>query len=354
MGEFSADALFREIRTGAVEPVYYLHGEEDVLKDEAVRAIADRVLEPSTRDFNLDQPDPAGLDAERLHALLNTPPMLAERRLVILRGLAPLRRKSRARDVLLRYIAAPSPATVLVLIDPPRDKPGDKPDPDLQRHAAWCALDRLPPASVARWIARRAEGLGLALEPDAAAHLATVLDGSLGGIAQELDKLRSAVAGRPAARADVESLVGVRHGETLPDLVAAALERRAAEAARLVTLVLMQPGVTGVRIVMALGTALVGTALARAELDRGTAPGRLAAVLFGHLRAARPFGLGDWKATTADWARWAGAWRAAELRVALRMTLAADHALKETRLSSDAGIVTGLVLGWAAIAREAA
>jgi len=350
MGGLTVDALFRQLKQGAIDPVYYLHGDEDVLKDEAVREIADRVLDPSLRAFNLDQPDTAGLDAERLHALLNTPPMLAERRVVVLRGVHQLRRKSRARDALLRYLAAPSPDTVLVMVDPAKEKPAD----DFPATATTVKLDRLAPERVLRWIAHRADPLGLTLADEAAAHLASALDHELGVIAQELDKLAVAVSGRPVTRADVEGLIGIRHGETLADLVAGALERRAAVAAHLAAPVLAQSGMSGVRVVTALGTALLGTAIARAELDRGTPPARAEGAVFRHILAVRPPGLPKWKEAAALWVHWARGWRAAELRAALRAALAADRTLKGTRISAEVGIVTELVLGWAVPAREAA
>jgi DNA polymerase-3 subunit delta len=344
------DALFRSLRGGALEPVYYLHGDEDILKDELLAAIVERALDPAMRDFNVDQPDAAGLDAERLTALLDTPPMLAERRVVVLRGVEQLRKKTRVRDTLLRYLERPNPATVLVLWQGAGEAPAD----DLAAGATAVAVERLPPERVHKWIAHRATTLGLAIEPAAATHLATSQEGDLGAIAGELDKLAAAVSGRAATRDDVERLTGVRHGETLADLVAAALERRVAAAARLVGPVLDQPGTSGVRAVTALGTALVGTALARAELDRGTPPGRADGVVFRHILAARPAGLGLWKEAAAQWVRWAQRWRAAELRRALRLTLAADRRLKESRISDEAPIVTELVLRWAVPEREAA
>ena len=111
---------------------------------------------------------------------------------------------------------------------------------------------------------------------------------------------------------------------------------------------------SGVRIVTALGVALVGTALARAELDRGVPPTRLPDVVFRHIVAARPFGLGSWKDEAARWARWATTWRSDALRAALRRALQADRALKSSTVSDDQAIVTELVLVLARQAREAA
>ena len=81
----SFDALFRSLSKGELAPVYYLYGLEDVLKDEAVRAILDRALDPAMREFNLDQRSAAQLDPEEIHALCNTLPMMAQRRVVVIR-----------------------------------------------------------------------------------------------------------------------------------------------------------------------------------------------------------------------------------------------------------------------------
>ena len=132
----------------------------------------------------------------------------------------------------------------------------------------------------------------------------------------------------------------------------AALSRHVARAAQLVEPVLEQAGMSGVKIVTQLGTHLVGTAMARAERDRGGA--RVEDAVFRQLLAARPYGLGSYKEEAARWTKWSGQWTAAELAGALRAALAADRALKTTTVSDDRGIVTQLVLRFAVTKREAA
>lgn len=354
MGALTWDALFRSLKKGAPDPVYYLYGDEDVLKDEAIRALVDRAVDPGVRDFNVDTRAAADLDPETFHTLVNTPPLLAAARAVIVGGVDQLKKKPKLRAAVLRYLAAPNPTTLLVLVQ----GLGEKPDADLAAQATAVAVEPLPPERVARWVARRATERNVKLEPEAADLLVATVGNDLAALGQELDKLAGLVGGSgrggAVTRSDVAALVGVRHGETLWDLVDAALERRAAVAARLVEPVLEQAGITGVRMVTALGTALVGTALARSELDRGLPAARLEAVLFRHLLTARPFGLRSWKEEAARWARWARLWRGVELRRALRLTLAADRALKGTTVTDDRGIVMQLVLSWAVPAREAA
>ncbi|MGH7644075.1 MAG: DNA polymerase III subunit delta [Gemmatimonadales bacterium] len=350
MGALSSDALFGGLQQLAPDLVYYLYGDEEVLKDEAVGALIGRVLEPSTRDFNFDSRDAAALDAEGFNALVNTPPMLAERRIVVLRGVEQLRKKSKPRDELLRYLDSPNPTTVLVLVQ----GAGDPPEPDLETRTTAVAFDRLPLGGVATWMARHASALRLTLEPAAERLLIEAVGSDLGAIRQEMEKLALVASGRAATAADVAAIVGVRHGETLSDLVDATLGRRPAAAARLVGPVLEQAGMTGVRVVTALGTALVGTALARAELDRGTPIARLPTTMKNYLLNARLYFLGDFDPVAERWARWATAWTPAELRRALRLALEADRALKGTRVTGDPGVVLQLVLAMAVAMEEAA
>jgi len=343
MGALTFDALLRSLKQRAPDPVYYLHGEEDVLKDEAVRALLEHAVDPAARDFNVDQRTIADLDPEAFNALVNTPPMLTATRAVVLRGMEQLRKTAKVRQELLRYVDSPNPTTVLVLVHGTTEPP----DAELVRR-------------VERWMTHRAKQLGLTLAPEARELLLASVGTDLSRLARELEKLAPLCADRPATRDEVAALVGVRRGETLQDFVDAALERRAAAAARLVEPVLEQAGMNGVRMLSALGTALVGTALARAELDRDAPRGggprsdRLEAVLLSHLRAARPYGLGSWEQTALRWARWAELWTADELRHSLRLATDADRALKSSTLTDEAGILEQLVLSWGVRAREAA
>ncbi len=349
MAPLTLDALLRGLKKGAPDPVYLLHGDEDVLKDEAVRALLDAAVDPAARDFNFDSRFAADLDAEAFHALVNTPPMLADRRAVVLRRLDQLgKRKSKLRDELVRYLSVPNPTTLLVLVV----GAGEDPDPEVARQSTSVALAALEPERVPRWISHHSAKLALTLEPEAVDLLVAAVGNDLSALARELEKLASLAGDPPATAADVTALVGVRRGETVHDLVDAALERQAARAAQLVEPVLEQAGMSGVKIVTPLGTHLLGTALARAERERGT--GRPEAAVLNHLYATRPYGLRGYKDEAARWVRWSELWTAAELSAALRATLAADRALKGTTVTDDRGIVTQLVLGFAATRREAA
>src|SRR5688572_1178098 len=108
--------LRKGIQTRSFEPVYYFHGDDEFLKDETIREIIEIAVDPATRDFNFDVRRGGEVDAESLLSLLSTPPMLAERRVVVLRDAHLLRKDARA--ALERYLAGPAPDVLLLLVTP--------------------------------------------------------------------------------------------------------------------------------------------------------------------------------------------------------------------------------------------
>lgn len=347
MPRHTHDDLLRALGRSDLAPVYYLHGTEDVLKEEATHAIVDQALAPHERDFNLDQRAAGQLDPQTLHSLVNTLPMLASRRAVVIRDIEAWKKKAAHRDVLTRYLGNPSPDTVLVLVEgaPNEEKQRDyAPDAEIAARAYAVDFAPLEPARVARWIGFHAKRLGVTFGSGAAEHLATSAGYELGTLRAELEKLSSLADEGPISRERVGELVGIRHGETLEDWVDATLNDDGPRALTLSRRVLEQGGMSGVKMITSLGSALLGVRLARTHYDNGSRGSALERVLFDRLRQIRPFGLGDWKVVTRNWSRWAEAWSAPRTRAALRATLDADMALKGTRVSDEVGVVVGLVL----------
>src|ERR1043166_5069799 len=107
MSVSAAEKAFRTaIKERAFAPAYYLFGEDDYLKSEALRDLVEAAVDPATRDFNLETLR-ADISPESLGSILGTPPMMADRRVVVLRDPAALKKDSRA--VLLSYLERPSP-----------------------------------------------------------------------------------------------------------------------------------------------------------------------------------------------------------------------------------------------------
>lgn len=347
----SYDAFFRGLKKGELAAAYYLHGGEDVLKDEALHAILDRALDPSLRDFNLDQRSAAQLDPEDVETLCTTLPMMADRRVVVVRDVEAWKRKTKARGAVLHHLERPAPETLLILVQGAAEEQADK---DLVKHAVAVDCSPLPTDRAVRWVLHRARGMSLALEPDAAEHLVRCVGADLGSLLAELHKLAALADQGPVTAAQVGDLVGVRHGETIFDWRDAIFDDQPGRAVALLAALLSQPGVTGVRLVTLLGTTLIGLGVTRAHYDRRLRGSALNDAAFKTLLKSRVFGLLSYKDEAARWARWAPRWPAGRVRAALEAALAADRALKGTTLSDDRAVLADLVMRMTVPFQEAA
>lgn len=340
-GALSFDAAYRAIKQGELSPVYYLTGTEDVLKDELVTLIREQVLDPATHDFNVDIRATGDLDGESLHALIETPPMLAERRVVIVRNLEQWRKNAKVWQVLDRYLANPSPTTVLVLVQ----GAGEKAQQQIASRTVTVEIGVLKPERIRRWVQVRSERAGLTLDEDAVDHLLQAVGTDLSQLAVEVEKLGAAlIDGGRVRAADVATMVGVRRGETPYDWVGAVLDRDTARALEMLEGVLLSAGVTGVRLVTLLGTTLVGVRAARAILDHSGSGSGVEKAVFDAIRASRPAGLRNWRGDAAAWTAAARRWHPTAIDDAIRIMYDADRQLKSTTIRDERGILTDMLL----------
>ncbi|HEX6644757.1 MAG TPA: DNA polymerase III subunit delta [Gemmatimonadales bacterium] len=341
MASLAPREFLSAVRNGDFRAAWYLHGPDDVRKEEALRYLVDRAVDPAMRDFNFDQRSAGQLDPEMVEALCNTMPMMAERRVVVIRDVEQWKRKTKARSSFLAYLERPAPDTVVVLVQGSGEAAEDK---ELAKLTTSVHFGQPTAAEAERWVERRAKDLGIAFAPGALEHLLNCTGGDLGALRLELEKLGAIAGGEPIPVETVGDLVGIRHGETIYDWRDAALDRNAARSVALLPRVLDQPGMSGVKLLTLLGTTLIGVAVVRAAYDRGARGGQLESAAFGAMTAARPFGLGSWKPEAARWARWAAQWPADALSAAIAAALDTDRALKSTTLSDERALLADLVM----------
>jgi len=325
-------AFRKSLQRGEFERVYYFHGEDDFLKEQAVREFVAAAVDPSTRDFNLDIRAAAELDAETLGSLVGTPPMMAARRVVVVRDVAALRKDARA--ALEGYLKDPAPDVLLILVAPAGEKA--KVDKALEARAATVEFAPLTGDRVPRWIAHHVETvLGARITPDAAELLQQATGNELAALAAELDKLASYAGGGTIDEAAVADVVGVRRGETLGDFLDRVAARDAAGALALLPHILAQPKTSAVSIVMALTAQMlaIGWGITRTRAD-----------YFELLKSGKAFPMRPWGEAARAWSAAERHWDDAAIDAALDALLAADIALKETRISSDTQLLTNLVL----------
>jgi DNA polymerase III subunit delta len=341
MSVSSLKTLRDVIKRRAFDGAYYISGEDDYQKDDAVRQLLDAALDPASRDFNLDVRRGAELDAETLGILLSTPPMMAERRVVVIRDAGTLKRD--ARKVLDEYLKRPADDTLLILTCPA----GSKAELTLSGAATQLQFDPLTGDRIPKWIAHHATTeLGIRISGPAIELLQAAVGSDLHQLAAEIDKLASYMEGRGEEIGEeaVAAVVGVRRGETQADLLDAVADRSVTRSLELIPHVLGQPKTTGVSIVMALTTQMLAISWGRAKLDEGLSKGRLGQEYFNLLKESGAYTGRPWGSATAVWTRAAERWTREGLDHALDVLLEADVALKESRVSSDEQLLATVVL----------
>jgi DNA polymerase III subunit delta len=341
MSASSLKILRDAIKRQSFDAAYYIWGEDDYQKDDAVRQLTDAALDPGARDFNLDTRRSSELDGEALGILVSTPPMMASRRIVVLREVNGL--KKDARKVLDQYLTKPASDLLLIMTAPA----GSKPDASLSAAGTSLQFDPLSGDRIPKWIAHRATTeLGVKISESAIELLQAAVGSDLHQLSGELEKLASYIEGRSEEIGEeaVAAIVGVRRGETQADLLDAVADRNAPRALGLIDHVLNQAKTTGVSIVMALSTQMLAISWGRARLDEGLPRARLAQAYFDLLKETGAFTGRSWGSATAVWARAADRWSRESLNRALDSLLEADVALKESRVSSEEQLLATVVL----------
>jgi DNA polymerase-3 subunit delta len=339
----ATDAALKTLRDAVkkrqFDGAYYVYGDDEYQKNEAVKQLVAAVIDPATRDFNLDTRRAGDLDAESLGSLLGTPPMMAERRVTIVRDVGALKKDARA--ILDRYLKHPSHDTMVILVA----AAGAKTDKPLQTSTTPLEFSPLDGSRVSRWIAHHANSeLGTEITDGAADLLHEAVGNDLYQLASELDKLASYTSGAIITEDSVSAVVGVTRGETVADFLDKVMQRDATGALGLIPHILSQPKTSGVSVVMALSTQMLALGWGRSRLDSGLPPGRLEGEYFQLLKSTGAYPGRSWGGAARAWALAARDWKASECDRAVVALLAADVALKESRVSSESQLLATAVL----------
>jgi DNA polymerase-3 subunit delta len=150
------------------KPLYLLYGEETFLMDELQQVLIEHALAPHERDFNLDLVYGAEAEAQAVLALCSAFPMMAERRVVVVRGFEQLKENR----MFTAYAEAPNPSAVVLLLCTGKPHMATHPYRALKKHAAWGEFKKLYDNQMPGWIQRRVQTLGYEIEPAAGHKLA--------------------------------------------------------------------------------------------------------------------------------------------------------------------------------------
>ena len=207
-----ADIVERATR-GDLDPVYILISEQPLLVDRAVSAILEAAVPEPARGFNYDMMEGKGLTATRVLNAAQTLPMMAQRRMVLIREISAAPAGELAK--LVDYLDSPNPSTVLVATASKVDK-RVKFYARARKHKAL--HDLAPPKQLGPWIRSEARALKVQMDSRAASRLVDVIGKDLSRISLSLEQLALYAGDRPIAVADVDDLIADTRERTVFEL----------------------------------------------------------------------------------------------------------------------------------------
>ncbi|HYE95225.1 MAG TPA: DNA polymerase III subunit delta [Rubricoccaceae bacterium] len=192
------DDLATAFRHGNFKPLYFFYGDEGFLMDELQALLVEHALRPEERAFNLDIVHGPEARAQAVLAQCASYPMMAERRVVVVRGFEQLEENRLFQG----YAERPNPTAVVLLLCYGKPNLTQHPYRALKQHAVWAEFKPLYERQIPGWIAQRLKAKGAAVEGGAAQMLAEAVGTNLRAAAMEVDKLAAYVGDRKAVTED--------------------------------------------------------------------------------------------------------------------------------------------------------
>jgi DNA polymerase-3 subunit delta len=227
------ETIVRDVRAGKIAPVYYLMGEEPYYIDRVSEFLVQTLIKPEDRDFNLDVVYGADVTINRVIELAQAYPMMADRRVVLVREAQMMR----SLEGLEQYVQHHTPSTVLILCHKhgtlDKRKPAYK---AIQQIGVLYESRRMQDYQLPSFISSYIKRGKAEIESSAAQMLAEHVGNDLCRLSAEMDKLLIALPqGQNVLTATmVEELTGVSKDYNNFELVAALAQRDTLKAFRIV------------------------------------------------------------------------------------------------------------------------
>jgi len=178
--------IIKDIKNKKLEKIYFLHGEEPFYIDLICNAIAEHALEDFEKDFNQTVLYGKDCDFLALVSELKSYPMMAEKRVVILKEAQDLKQF----DELESYFESPLETTVFVVCH--KYKAFDARKKALKsasKNGVVFKSDKVKDYQLSDWIQTYVKSLGYGITSKAGMLLAEFLGNDLGRIVKEIEKL---------------------------------------------------------------------------------------------------------------------------------------------------------------------
>jgi DNA polymerase-3 subunit delta len=213
-----------------VAHVYLLLGEEDLLVDQALAGLLDRLIPPEERDLNLDVVRADEIEIGDLITLVDTLPFFGQRRAVVVKGADAW--NADEQEQLAAYLDRGAPPSALILVASSLDR-RRKLFTAVRKVGEIQEYPRLSIRQLPAWVVERVRKEGRRIDPDAVEALIALVGPGLRQLSLELEKLFAYVESlERITRRDVEAAVSRLSESTIFMMVDAIGERRPGDALR--------------------------------------------------------------------------------------------------------------------------
>lgn len=189
------EQAIEEANTGKLRPVYLVTGEEPYLEAQVLTALKRAALVGAVPGLNDDQLHAGEVEVDRVISAARTLPMMAKRRLVLVRGLERWEpkegRETKGKepfDRLLEYAKDPVPSTVLLLTGNALDK-RRRFMVAARNEGYLVSCDALPRNELPRWVEREARARGVRIGMELADLVAELAGPELSQVADAVERL---------------------------------------------------------------------------------------------------------------------------------------------------------------------
>lgn len=199
--------LDASLKAGRVSPLYLLLGCEAYLRSAAAEKITEAALAGTLlREFNDASFSLLSDSAVSAVAAAEQLPMLSERRVVRIRDFGKLREAD--EEVLIRYLHAPAPSSVVIFIADDLDK-RKKLSKTLQSACAVVDFSAVNDAEAKAWARLRLKELKVSADEPTLSEIVRLVGCNLQTLSSELDKLSAAaMETQQITREMVDNLIG--------------------------------------------------------------------------------------------------------------------------------------------------
>ncbi len=201
----SVAELERLLKKKQFSALYLVFGDEDFLAAEAMQLLINHAIQEGTRGFNLDVLYGSDVEARQVLAVASSYPMMAERRVVVVREFEKVSNK----ESLVSYFEKPMPSTCLMVMTTKPDF-RQKVFATLKTNAILVEGKSPYDSKMPDWIRTRVEKLGKIISLEASQLLHSRTGNALRIVQSEIDKLFIYVGEKKQiALDDVEEVVGM-------------------------------------------------------------------------------------------------------------------------------------------------